>query len=264
MHNYSAARKEWYYLSKLSSHLDDSKILSYDHILKDVDPKEHTLVFDEIVHFEKTIQKIYNDSRGIFLSLENLVASVLGGVNTNIVGKDTIFSDVIINNKERVSVKSSKQHSYKSVLNQSSLKRSQILSIIFNNASFGISNKDLPNYLSILKSGKVNNLASDGNLYSIVTIYSEGNSIFLEKSKALSKKDILKWSVENIKLLEKKCIFSGEDSASIFSPETKYEIQGISNRDNIDKMKEWSTIISNIKTLDMCNLRKINETYIVK
>ncbi len=240
--------------------------INYVDLLNDPKNKDNEgAILNEINFFIDVLNHLDSDSRKISDLAERLVEIVLKGKNTNTPGEpDTIFSDVTLFDGERVSVKASKKAGYSGVLGFSKIKINQILSIIFDNGLSSVTDKQREIYIQRLRDKK--DLPNPSGTYSIAACYKKNNDFIIEKSVAISGKELLNTYVAN----PDKITYDGKGRISAvevlqnvlgFKPTTTYVIKGISDAEVIKLATDRKIILKKIESLTTPDLKKIEKQF---
>jgi hypothetical protein len=233
-------------------------------------------ILNEIQAFEDFLKKIGDSARGdVATESEDLVAIILGGSNSNVLGEaDTIFSDVTMPNGEKVSVKTSNSPGFTKVLSNSPIKVQQLMSVILEGGDKAITKQDENYFMGKLETNPdelIKRVQNDNSLFSIAAAYKFGVDYVVEKSVALTKKQILEGLLKNVDQV-KKYLSSNKGRISTvagflmgdlgFSVSAKYTIKGVSESDIGKLAKERKIILKNIEkkvsTPDLRNIAKAN------
>jgi hypothetical protein len=268
--NESTSAKSFQYLEAYVNSGGNTKVVNYSDILNDkANALNEGAVLNEINFFEHLLDVLDKDAREVSKYTEDLVAILLKGSNSNNYGEaDTIFSDVTMPNGEKVSVKSSKQVGFMKVLGSSRIKVNQIFSIIYSGGLSPVSDKEKDQYFIDLAAGIRPKVEPSGT-YSIAACYKSGNDFVVEKTTAVSGKDLLTSFINNVDKLHgdnKGRLGAGDALQNIlgFKPTETYTIKGISGSDIQKLAGERKIILKAIENLPTKDLRNIATEYRIK
>lgn len=268
--NESASAKSFQYLEAYVNTGGNTVVVNYSDILNDKNnAKNEGAILNEINFFEHLLEVLDKDAREVSKYTEDLVAILLKGSNSNNYGEaDTIFSDVTMKNGEKVSVKSSKQVGFNKVLTSSRIKVNQIFSIIYSNGLSPVSDKEKEQYFVDLAAGKKPAVEPSGT-YSIAACYKSGNDFVVEKTVAITGKELLNSFIKNVDKLHgdtKGRLSAGEALQNIlgFKPTETYTIKGISGSDVQKLANERKIILKAIENLPTPDLRQIATEFHIK
>ena len=268
--NESTATKSFQYLEAYVNSGGNTKVVNYSDILNDkANAANEGAVLNEINFFEHLLDVLDKDAREVSKYTEDLVAILLKGSNSNSYGEaDTIFSDVTMPNGEKVSVKSSKQVGFMKVLGSSRIKVNQIFSIIYSGGLSPVSDKEKDQYFVDLSAG-IRPKVEPAGLYSIAACYKSGNDFVVEKTVAVSGKDLLTSFINNVDKLHgdnKGRLGAGDALQNIlgFKPTETFTIKGISGSDIQKLAGERKVILKAIENLPTKDLRDIAAEYQIK
>lgn len=268
--NEATATKSFQFLEAYVNGGGNTKVINYGDILNDkANEKNEGAVLNEINFFDHLLSVLDKDAREVSKYTEDLVAIILKGDNSNTYGEaDTIFSDVTMSTGEKVSVKASKQVGFNKVLTSSRIKVNQILSIIYSGGLSPISDKQKEQYFAELKEGKGPAVAPSGT-YSIAACYKSGNDFVIEKTVALSGKELLDNFIKNVDKLHgdaKGRLSAGDAIQNIlgFKPSQTFVLKGISGSDIQKIANERKIILKAIENLPTNDLRQIATEYRIK
>jgi hypothetical protein len=250
-----------------------SSVINYGDILNDPAYKENEGgILNEINFFERLLDVLDKDAREVSKLAEDLVSILLQGSNSNTYGEaDTIFSDVTLNNGEKVSVKASKDAGFNKVLTSSRIKSNQILSIVFTDGISAVSDKQKDEYFGLLADPVAMEKVKPNGSYSIAACYKKGPDFIVEKTNAVSGEELKKACMNNLDKIkgDAKGRLSGVEviqNVLGFKPSSSftYTIKGISGSDIAKLAAERKIILKAIENLPTVELRNIASEYHLK
>jgi hypothetical protein len=250
-----------------------SSVINYSDILNDPAYKENEGgILNEINFFERLLDVLDKDAREVSKLAEDLVSILLQGSNSNTYGEaDTIFSDVTLNNGEKVSVKASKDAGFNKVLTSSRIKSNQILSIVFTDGISAVSDKQKDEYFGLLADPVAMEKVKPNGSYSIAACYKKGPDFIVEKTNAVSGEELKKACMNNLDKIkgDAKGRLSGVEviqNVLGFKPSSSftYTIKGISGSDIAKLAAERKIILKAIENLPTVELRNIASEYHLK